>query len=611
MYRNTILKSSAQNTKFLAIVLLLVVLAIGAVYFIEMRAQSEFNTIKHHYQNESSIDSKLIVKNIEQAFQEIYQDIRTISYLPSVRNINKQNQHLNPDAIEVIQQIYNNLASNVAVSEVYINSIDFNPDKINPYTRKPEEPIVMFDEIIVGRSADTNKEHTAIHPEQEITEEIEIYEYREIRKQLDIFVSQHPNINTFTEFMSPALSSNEVITCDNSHYSHHTKNDDDRSGIIYSVPFYGFDGKLKGSISAIILTHAIRDLLPEQNSAISNSVYNYTAISKNSNQIQESQKWVSLGSKDPSLYFSEVLPIASNDLNSTWKLWVGHPNSELNNRRDIKAITQFRIISHISVAILLMFSIQLIQLFRQNYLLQAKALEEAEEVNKMKSEFLASMTHELRTPMHAILNYAKLGIGKISIIEQEGVRDKLDKYLNNISLSGDRLLRLINNLLDLSKLNAGMMVIAPKNNDLYDISKQSANELDILLQDKNLTINITKETDKTTGNFDKEKIQQVIINLLSNAIKFSPKDSSIDISIEKQTDSLIFNIKDEGIGIPENELKLVFDEFLQSSKTKSNDGGTGLGLSICKKIITAHEGNITANNNPNSGATFSFTIPTG
>ncbi|MCK4840992.1 MAG: ABC transporter substrate-binding protein [Methylococcales bacterium] len=245
--------------------------------------------------------------------------------------------------------------------------------------------------------------------------------------------------------------------------------------------------------------------------------------------------------------------------------------------------------------------------------LQTKALEDAKNeairANHAKSDFLANMSHELRTPMHGILSFTRLGIKNI----ERGQLDKLAKYFDRINISAERLLVLLNDLLDLSKLEAHKMGINKNQYNLYSLVQDSIAEQEALLKDKQLNISWGDIYDESSALFDKARIAQVITNLLSNAIKFSPPNKNIFISITRiqlsNQPALNFMIEDEGTGIPEQELKNVFNKFIQSSKTSTNAGGTGLGLAICQEIITVHQGRVWAENSSKGGAVFQFTIP--
>ena len=237
-------------------------------------------------------------------------------------------------------------------------------------------------------------------------------------------------------------------------------------------------------------------------------------------------------------------------------------------------------------------------------LLNAK--ESAELANRAKSEFLANISHELRTPLHGILSFSGFGIKRYATSQPE----KLHDFFRQIDQSGRTLLSLLNDLLDLAKLESGKLQFNFKNTNIKSLLESVIDEFNSRVLEKNLTINFPdcELTDEVV--IAPDRIQQVVRNLISNAVKFSSENGVIDVAINRNSHCLKISVQDDGIGIPENELEDVFDKFVQSTKTKTGAGGTGLGLSICKEIIAGHKGRIWAENNPKGGAIFSFEIPT-
>ena len=240
------------------------------------------------------------------------------------------------------------------------------------------------------------------------------------------------------------------------------------------------------------------------------------------------------------------------------------------------------------------------------------ALRDASAASQAKSEFLANMSHELRTPMHAILSFSALGQERSGKAGQE----KLQQYFERIRQSADRLLALVNDLLDLSRLEAHRSVPVPSHVDVVALFKRAASHLESLLLTKRIRVELAVTCDPRL-HADASMVERVIHNLLANAIKFSPEGEEVVVAMRDGTlgggtiPALAIAVSDRGIGIPDNELESIFEKFVQSSRTKSGAGGTGLGLSICREIAVAHHGTIVATNNPGGGATITFTLPRG
>lgn len=248
----------------------------------------------------------------------------------------------------------------------------------------------------------------------------------------------------------------------------------------------------------------------------------------------------------------------------------------------------------------------------------ARAKESAERANQAKTEFLTNMSHELRTPLHAVLAFARLGHLRAGKAEA----GKMREYFDLIRNSGNHLLELVNDLLDISRLETGNARLAFAAINLQERVSAVTTELSALLETRHLTCRVIDNAPGALVLGDPQRIDQLLRNLIGNAIKFSAAGRTILVELatdslptgRRQSDvgereSLRVTVMDEGIGIPAEELETIFDKFIQSSLTADGSGGTGLGLAICREIVKAHRGIIRARNRPEGGAAFDVLLP--
>jgi signal transduction histidine kinase len=230
---------------------------------------------------------------------------------------------------------------------------------------------------------------------------------------------------------------------------------------------------------------------------------------------------------------------------------------------------------------------------------------ELEQASRAKSNFLASMSHELRTPMNAILGFTEM----IRDGLYGDVPPEIQDPVSDIHTCGKQLLGLINNVLDLSKIEAGHMELALGDYVVEDLVNTVKLSLRSLAATKGLDLVTAVPPDLPLGLGDAKRITQCLMNLAGNALKFT-REGRVEIRVELQGESLLFAVSDTGIGIPADQVGSIFEEFRQADATVSRDfGGTGLGLSITKKLVELHGGRIWVESEPGKGSTFFFSIP--
>jgi len=244
--------------------------------------------------------------------------------------------------------------------------------------------------------------------------------------------------------------------------------------------------------------------------------------------------------------------------------------------------------------------------FREAALRTLEAKEAAERSNAIKGEFLANISHELRTPLQSILGFSELGTLRTR------AEPRLQDMFGDIHGAGQRMLSLVNNLLDLSRLESTVGEIVLKTIDIVPALRAVVAELRHLATTHALQL-VAPCHPGADGPLwaraDAVRLQQVLRNVLANAIRFAPAGSEVDVDWGHGANGLWLTVRDHGPGIPGDELESIFEAFVQSSRTKDGSGGTGLGLAICRKILAAHQGQIFARNHPDGGTVFEIHLP--
>ena len=231
--------------------------------------------------------------------------------------------------------------------------------------------------------------------------------------------------------------------------------------------------------------------------------------------------------------------------------------------------------------------------------------ERLQSATQNKSRFLANVSHELRTPLNAILGYTELILDKV----YEDPPDKMRDVLQRIDKNGKHLLGLINDVLDLSKMEAGQEVLTFADYSIEDVLINVKSAVASLASGKGIRLEISAPQGLPVAHGDERKITQVLLNLVGNAIKFTDQ-GAVEIEAAAVNGSITVSVRDSGPGISEADQAKIFEEFeqAQSSATRAK-GGTGLGLTISKRIVELHGGRVWVDSQLGNGATFSFAIP--
>jgi signal transduction histidine kinase len=283
--------------------------------------------------------------------------------------------------------------------------------------------------------------------------------------------------------------------------------------------------------------------------------------------------------------------------------WEGQPfGTILLRRQDVRPFSEQEIALLRTFGDQAAIALENVRLFRE---IQDKS-RQLEIANQHKSEFLANMSHELRTPLNAIIGFSEVLLERLF----GDLNEKQDDYLKDIHSSGRHLLQLINDILDLSKVEAGRMELETSS---FDVRTALSNAMTLVRERaQRHGIALGQQVDPKLHEVyaDERKFKQILLNLLSNAVKFTPDGGRIDVTARVEDDNVIIAVHDTGIGIAPEDQEAVFEEFRQVGRNYTNkQEGTGLGLALTRKFVELHGGRIWLESEPGKGSTFTFTIP--
>jgi len=299
-----------------------------------------------------------------------------------------------------------------------------------------------------------------------------------------------------------------------------------------------------------------------------------------------------------------MLDLAWNSINTTFSNIISNEKTNLLAKELGQKNTELRIQSEKLKAQSSELRSQSEELLEQNIELDYQR-KQVEEANRLKSEFLSNMSHELRTPLNSILALSRV----LKTQSLQKLTSEESKYLEVIERNGKNLLALINDILDLSKIEAGKVEVAPDIFSPRQVIEEITESMIPMVAEKDVDLQLDLPHDLPDLESDEEKVSKILFNIIGNAVKFTHQ-GSVTVSARQEGEDLCIEVSDTGIGIPEKDLPFIFDEFRQVDGTSSRQfEGTGLGLAICKKTSQILGGKIFVESNVGTGSKFTIILP--
>jgi signal transduction histidine kinase/ActR/RegA family two-component response regulator len=573
----------------------LALLALTLLLAVWNKADADRRNAVDNFRSASSVEGVSAASVVESRMRQLQQDLRTIGLLPGLRVASARDE-LDPTTLEAVRQLSGNLMSNLGVGELRLVLSE-------PSASGAPLQLAFDTSSVLGGPGETGR--FAANRASQADASVE----QTLLKQLQWLRLQRAADNGYE---LPLLASDKVMSAPEAGVARATSSA--APAVIFSVPFYGLDRKLRGMVSTVVRISALTSYLPDRNYALIHPAYDVVVLSAMSGAERTSLQYVERAEANPDLLYSRVFRIESADPRGTWLLWSGRPNSDFLASADARSIEAFRWTASaiiLTLAVLLAGSFLYVRSQMRKRLLHEielrSAREEAEAASRAKSSFLANMSHEIRTPLNGVL-------GMTQALAEQDLQPAQRQMVTAIRESGQTLVTILNDILDISKIEAGKIEIVPENVDFRHILNRVQRLYAATAEAKGLSLTFSIAEDMPARVFmDSTRVQQCVSNLVSNAIKFTHR-GCVTLAAdwdapEADAGVVTISVSDTGIGISEEAQGKLFAAFTQAdNSTTRKFGGTGLGLAISRKLARLMDGDITIRSTVGAGATFVFTF---
>ena len=635
-----------------------VLLGLAAVLGIAVQSNWQNNVLlaRQHFVATAHGATLRDANRLEVAVRSIYQNLGTLSLIPSIRGLDRHGENLSLEGRVTIQQIFENLNSNIDVAEIYVVPIDFNPERMDPQTLRPEQPILKFSKHpeIAKAAAETNSatpweagRAASELPDAKESEEAQLVE------QAAWLKGHYPEKNSSDAKQIPFVAGPEVVARDSLYYSDTIK-DPNPSGIIFSVPFYGLDGNIKGSISAVILNQALRELMPSDTLALVNPGNGYVMAGAEVTKMTDSTKFVASATSDPNLIYSEVQLFGVRDYRNPWYVWSGQPDATFYNSEEFRTAGATRRSGFLMLAIYVIAAGVCIALLARNAnqaaalaksMRSARDLAQASEAEAQASaetfktlnndisrlnreladrlsqlteaqedivkkgrmaqlgNLVATVAHELRNPLAGVRT-------TVFLLQRKLKNSSIDvsSQLQRIEQGVVRCDMIITQLLDFSRTQ-------PANTSEIDMVSwlQSVLQEEAAKLPAQVTLKYHVSEPSLVVAIDPERMRRGVVNLVANASEAMTsgdgpskmkEEPTVTVTLREASGVVELIISDNGPGITPEVLAKIGEPLFT---TKSF--GTGLGVAAVRKVAELHGGGLRMKSTLGAGAAFTLWFP--
>ncbi|MCA9403497.1 MAG: sensor histidine kinase [Candidatus Omnitrophica bacterium] len=343
--------------RYLGTIILIIGIGMAVSLGIYFKYRNDISTARANYIQEEHYRTQQVATRIEYVFRTIYDGLRILTRLPGVKNIDRYAKNFDLNARRAVHEIYNNIGNEVALSELYILPLEFQPDRFDPNLGRHEEPIVIFDDRIRGSSVPTLT--SGLDNGAPVPREDRAAEYGLMADQLMWLKNNAPRESQPMDMEVPAVSGPQVATSDRTGQPATGTDTDDRLGIVYSLPLYGYGGELKGMLSGVLLSRILEGYLGAADYVLVNERYagRIPHASGGIPHVTHSIPWIERFAPNPDLVYSEVIGLDINDADNNWYLWAGRANEVFWLRQDVHIARQFAMLGFAGVFVLTASSI--------------------------------------------------------------------------------------------------------------------------------------------------------------------------------------------------------------------------------------------------------------